>query len=104
MVQQVKNLTAEAQVAKEVQVRSPDLCSGLKDPPPLPLRYRLQLRLGFSPCLGPSKGHGWSNFFKKLGYQKIQGPEFGFSLLADGELLEEFGAEKYQRQIQGCKC
>ena len=49
MVQWLKNLTAVAWVFEEVQVRSPTLCSGLKNPALPQLCCRLQLWLGSIP-------------------------------------------------------
>ena len=50
MAQQVKNPTAAARVAAEVQVGSLTWCSGLEDP--ALLWCRLQLRFGFEPWPG----------------------------------------------------
>ena len=49
MAQWVKNLTAAAQVAVELQVQSPAQHSGLKDLVIPQLQHRLQLWLGFNP-------------------------------------------------------
>ena len=49
MAQWVKNPTAAAQVAAEVQVWSLAQHSGLKDPVLLHLQHRLKLWLGFNP-------------------------------------------------------
>ena len=73
MAQWVKNLTRVALVAVEVQVRSPALCSGLKDPALLQLWCRLQLQLRFTAWPGnfymllvwPQKHHHQKNVFEK---------------------------------------
>ena len=52
MVQWVKNLTAAAWVAAEVQVCFPVQHSGLKDPVLLQLWHGLQLQLRFNPWPG----------------------------------------------------
>ena len=54
VVQQVKNLTAVAQIATEVWVQSPAWCSELKDLMMLQLQHKSQLLLGFNPWPGES--------------------------------------------------
>ena len=65
MEQCVKNLTAVAWVTEEVQLQFLALCSGLKEPALLQLRFRSQLQLRFS--LWPRNIHmSWMWSFKKI--------------------------------------
>lgn len=52
VIQWVKNMTAETQVAVEAWVRSTAWHGGLKDPVLLQLQHRSLLQLGFNPWLG----------------------------------------------------
>ena len=64
VVQWVKDPTAVAQVAEEVEVGSLVWHSGLKDLVMLLLQHKFQLQLGL-PGLGPSIRHGCGHKIKK---------------------------------------